>query len=97
MSNVAHKSGTNHNSKYWSIITAPFGQLTVTESFLLPPIAESVMQEASERYREKAHVCEHSSREASDEATKVAWAEIAIQWHALSNRVAQEAGIRANH
>jgi hypothetical protein len=54
------------------------------------------MQEVSERYRLKAHACERFSREASDQAIKVAWAEIAIEWHALSNRVAQEAGIRAN-
>jgi hypothetical protein len=59
------------------------------------------MHEAPERYRLKPHACERFSREASGEAsdlaTKVAWAEIAIEWHALSNRVAQEAGIRANH
>jgi hypothetical protein len=55
------------------------------------------MQEASEIYRLKAHTCERFSREASDQATKVAWAEIAIEWHALSNRVAEEAEIRASH
>jgi hypothetical protein len=55
------------------------------------------MHEASEQYRLKAQACEVFSREASDQVTKVAWAEIAIEWHALSNRVAQEAGISANH
>jgi hypothetical protein len=55
------------------------------------------MEEASERYRLTAHACECFSREASDQATRVAWAEIAIEWHAFSNRVAQEAGIPANH
>ncbi|WP_271606065.1 hypothetical protein [Bradyrhizobium sp. CCBAU 11434] len=54
------------------------------------------MQEASERYRLKAQACERLSREANDQAIKNAWAEIAIEWHALANRVAQEAQIRTN-
>jgi hypothetical protein len=55
------------------------------------------MHEASERYLLKAQACERFSREASDQATRVAWAEIVIERHALSNRVAQAAGICANH
>ena len=53
------------------------------------------MQEASERYRLKAQACKRLSREANDQAIKNAWAEIAIEWHALANRVAQEAETRA--
>ena len=44
----------------------------------------------SERYRAKALASELFSRNASDSTTKHAWAEIAIEWHALANRVAQE-------
>jgi len=44
----------------------------------------------SEKYRLKALACEQFSRDAGDRAIKTAWAEIAIEWHALSNRVAQE-------
>lgn len=44
----------------------------------------------SEKYRLKALDCEKLAREATDSATKIAWAEIAIEWHALSNRIAQE-------
>ena len=43
-----------------------------------------------EKYRLKALNCENLAREASDPAIKFAWAEIAIEWHALANRIAQE-------
>ena len=47
------------------------------------------MHEASERYRLKALACERFSRDASDQATRVAWAEIALEWRALADRVAR--------
>jgi hypothetical protein len=43
----------------------------------------------SERYRLKALACEQLSLDATDRAMKVAWTEIAIEWHTLSNRAAQ--------
>ncbi len=46
----------------------------------------------SERYRLKALASERFSNDASDPAIRAAWMEIAIEWHALSNRVAQEFG-----
>jgi hypothetical protein len=42
----------------------------------------------SERYRLKA-LCEQLSQDTTDPTIKTAWTEIAIEWHALSNRVAQ--------
>jgi hypothetical protein len=41
---------------------------------------------APQKYRLKALACERLAREATDSAIKVAWAEIAIEWHALANR-----------
>jgi hypothetical protein len=45
---------------------------------------------SSEKYRLKALVCEKCSLDATDPLIKAAWAEIAIEWHALANRTAQE-------
>ena len=44
----------------------------------------------SEKYRAKALNCEKLERDAEDQAVKSAWAEIAIEWHCLANRTAQE-------
>jgi hypothetical protein len=44
----------------------------------------------SEKYRAKALACEKLGRDATDFETRCAWAEIAIEWHALANRMAQE-------
>jgi hypothetical protein len=44
----------------------------------------------SEKYRAKALNCEKLERDAKDQAVKSAWAEIAIEWHCLANRTAQE-------
>jgi hypothetical protein len=44
----------------------------------------------SERYRAKALASEKRERETTDYETKCAWTEIAIEWHALANRRAQE-------
>lgn len=48
------------------------------------------MNNSSETYRLKALACERFSRDATDPAVKAAWTEVAIEWHALSNRTAQE-------
>ncbi len=48
------------------------------------------MTDLSEKYRLKAIACEKSGREATDPAIRLAWADIAIEWHALANRAAQE-------
>jgi hypothetical protein len=44
----------------------------------------------SQRYRLKALACEQFSLDAADRAIKTAWTEIAIEWHTLSNRAAQQ-------
>jgi hypothetical protein len=46
----------------------------------------------SERFRFRALASEVFARDATDSAIKDAWTEIAIEWHALANRVAQETG-----
>jgi hypothetical protein len=46
---------------------------------------------SSEIYRAKALSAEKLGREAGNYDFKCAWADIAIEWHALANRVAQEA------
>jgi hypothetical protein len=47
----------------------------------------------SEKYRAKALACEKLGRDAKDDDTKRAWAEIAIEWHCLANRSAQESSL----
>jgi hypothetical protein len=44
----------------------------------------------SERYRLKAFDCETRGREAKEYETKCAWAAVAIEWHCLANRTAEE-------
>jgi hypothetical protein len=44
----------------------------------------------SERYRLKALACEQFSLDATDRAIKTAWTDIAIEWHTLSYRAAQQ-------
>jgi hypothetical protein len=45
---------------------------------------------ASEKYRLKALTCEKLAREATDEATGLAWEELAIEWHILASRITQD-------
>jgi hypothetical protein len=47
------------------------------------------MFNVSARYRLKALACEKLGREVSNNDFKCAWAEIAIEWHALAARAAQ--------
>jgi hypothetical protein len=42
----------------------------------------------SEKYRIKALAAEERAKTAPDLATKVAWTEIAIEWHALAAKTA---------
>ncbi len=84
------KSGTPYNRKCWFHITATFRQLPVTESVVLPPPVGTTIMKISEKYRFKALACEKFAREARDNHLKSAWAEIAIEWHALAARSAQE-------
>jgi hypothetical protein len=45
---------------------------------------------ASEKYRLKALTCEKLAQEATDEDTQAAWSELAIEWHILASRIAQD-------
>jgi CheY-like chemotaxis protein len=51
----------------------------------------------SEKYRFKALASEVFARDATDSAIRDAWSEIAIAWHTLANRVAQESGTVPHH
>jgi hypothetical protein len=42
----------------------------------------------SAKYRAKALAAEESAKIAPDQATKIAWTEIAIEWHALATKTA---------
>jgi hypothetical protein len=57
---------------------------------MLPPLLVPIMK-ISEKYRSEALACEKFGREANDREIQCAWAEIAIEWHCLANRMAQEA------
>jgi hypothetical protein len=61
----------------------------VTESVVLPPLVGTIMKIA-EKYRLKALACEKLGREVPNTDFKSAWEEIAIEWHALAARRAQE-------
>jgi hypothetical protein len=83
--------GTHHNPRCWFDITATFGQLPVTESVVLPPLVETTIMKISEKYRAKALDCEKQARASKNYDIKCAWSDIAIEWHCLANRTAQEA------
>jgi hypothetical protein len=42
----------------------------------------------SQLYRVKATMCERCAHDASDPDIKLAWTEVAIEWHALAARMA---------
>ena len=48
----------------------------------------SLMPQLSEKYRLKALAAEECAKTAPDAATKLAWTEIAIEWHALATKTA---------
>ena len=56
------------------------------------PASEETTMKLSEKYRIKALACEKLGREVPNRDFKSAWEEIAIEWHALANRAAQDAG-----
>jgi hypothetical protein len=91
LSTVAPKSGTSGRFKDWSDIIGVMGQLSVTDSFMLPPAdSEHTMRGISENFRLKALACERISRGTTDRAIREAWVEIAIEWHALAHQTAQK-------
>jgi hypothetical protein len=47
----------------------------------------------SHKYRLKALVCEKLARDAGTSELKAGWSEMAIEWHALASRIAQEVRI----
>jgi hypothetical protein len=53
---------------------------------------ETTIMKISEKYRLKALACEKLGRNVPNKDVKDAWAEIAIEWHALAARRAQEVG-----
>jgi len=46
------------------------------------------MPQLSKKYRIKALAAEELAKAAPDPATKIAWTEIAIEWHALATKTA---------
>ena len=54
------------------------------------------MIDISEKYRLKALACEQFAKDATDAATRSAWTEIAIEWHALASRTTHESGKTTN-
>ncbi len=50
----------------------------------------------AEKYRLKALACEKLGQEATDAEIRMAWAEIAIEWHALASRIVLEFGESAS-
>ena len=54
---------------------------------IAPP---EIRMKLSETYRAKALACENLGRAAADTDIQSEWAEIAIEWHALANRVAAD-------
>jgi hypothetical protein len=57
---------------------------------MLPPLSGTTIMKISEKYRSKALACEKLAREVPNYDFKCAWQEIAIEWHALAGRRAQE-------
>src|SRR5665647_3277707 len=93
VSKIALKSGTSHNFKCWPDITGVIGAIIGDRELYAPAMdAEHNMTDISERYRLKALACEEFSREATDRATRDAWIELAIEWHALAHQIAQKPG-----
>ena len=98
VSKTALKSGTSHNFKCWPDITAVIGAVIGDRELYAPAMdAEHNMTDIPGRYRLKALACEEFSREATDRATRDAWIELAIEWHALAHQIAQKPGSVLNY
>ena len=59
---------------------------------MLPAASGKTIMKISEKYRTKALECEKLAREMPNHDFKSAWTEIAIEWHALASRRAEEVG-----
>jgi hypothetical protein len=59
---------------------------------VLPAVSGTTRMKISEKYRAKALDCEKIGRDATDQAVKRAWADVAIEWHCLANRMAEATG-----
>jgi hypothetical protein len=57
---------------------------------MLPPLVGQQLMKLTEKYRAKALACEKLAQEPSNYDLRSAWAEIAIEWHALAFRRYQE-------
>jgi len=55
-----------------------------------PAASGKTIMKISEKYRSKALACEKLADEVPNRDFKSAWTEIAIEWHALASRRAQE-------
>jgi hypothetical protein len=55
-----------------------------------PASSGTIIMEISEKYRSKALACEKLAREVPNRDFRHAWEDIAIEWHALATRRAQE-------
>jgi hypothetical protein len=58
-----------------------------------PAAIGAMSMRISEKYRAKALDCEKRGHDAKDYGIKCGWADIAIEWHCLSNQIAQEIGL----
>jgi hypothetical protein len=58
-----------------------------------PAIIGALGMKISEKYRAKALDCERLARAAKEYDFKCGWGEIAIEWHCLANRTAQESSL----
>jgi hypothetical protein len=47
------------------------------------------MEATAEGYRERAFSCEKMAEEATDQAIRKQWEELAIQWHYMANQAAR--------
>ena len=68
----------------------PPGTNSDREEWVTPIYRRELYFKASEKYRLKALTCEKLASEAPDEATQVAWEELAVEWHILASRTAED-------
>jgi hypothetical protein len=63
--------------------------VTGDREYCAPAASGTTIMKISEKYRLKALACEKLGREVPNSDFKSAWAEIAIEWHALAARSEQ--------
>jgi hypothetical protein len=76
--------------KCYSSIYRNIRAVTGDGEYCAPAFSGTTTMKISERYRTKALACEKLGREVPNGDFKLAWQEIAIEWHALAARRAQE-------